>query len=115
MTEPVITCTPIFPAEFSGGKNPTWTLKYKIDAAAGATDANVQAALGSQSAATYGGLSRDTYGAKEESNGLWLGEVRYCESSLQMRPQPVGSVRHSFSTGGGSQHITQSLRTRNSY
>ena len=30
-----IVCTILFPAEFQGGKNPTWTVRYKVE---GSTD-----------------------------------------------------------------------------
>jgi hypothetical protein len=105
-----IVCTILFPAEFQGGKNPTWTVRYKVE---GSTDPEaVKAALADQSDLTYGGLVRDTYTAKEEGNGLWLGEVRYVSAEMQRRePQPVGSVRETFNSGGGTQHITQSRET----
>ena len=112
-----ITCTILFPAEFQGGKNPTWTLHYEIEVTGGsATDDEVKAALGEQSAGTYGGLVRDTYSAKEEGNGLWIGEVRYVAVGNQKRePQAVGTVRETFNTGGGTQHITQSKETKAVY
>ncbi len=109
-----ITCTILFPAEFQGGKNPTWTLRYEIEGSG--TDDAVKSALAAQSPTTYGGLVRDTYSAKEEGNGLWIGEVRYVSASMQKRePQPVGSVRETFNTGGGTQHITQARETKMVY
>jgi hypothetical protein len=109
-----ILCTILFPAEFQGGKNPTWTVRYQIE---GSTDPEaVKTALADQSEPTYGGLIRDTYTAKEEGNGLWLGEVRYVSpGSLRREPQPVSTVRETFNSGGGTQHITQSRETRMVY
>jgi len=72
----------------------------------------VKAALADQSDLTYGGLVRDTYTAKEEATAS--GSARSATSRQRCRggsPSPVGSVRETFNSGGGTQHITQSRET----
>ena len=108
-----VTVERLFPDQFQGGSNPTRTCRYKVE---GTTDQlEAEAALAAEAPATYGGLVRDTYGASEEGNGLWIGEVRYVSSSMQRKAIPVGETRESGSIGGGTQHITQSKQTPTTY
>lgn len=107
------TVEPRFPWSFQGGNNPSWTLKYTVFNAASESEA--KNALAATAPATYDGLIRDSYSADEEDNGTWLAEVRYVKTGSVPKLQQPGSVRRSFDTGGGTQHITQSLETKMIY
>lgn len=80
-----------------------------------ATDeANVKAAILADVPPIYSGMSRISYEITERINAdTWKVLVRYetTEEDAVEEPQP----QFSFDTGGGTQHITQSLDTRSRY
>jgi len=46
---------------------------------------------------------------------IWNGTVRYARSSQDSEPPETGESTFSFDTGGGTQHVTQSISTVNKY
>ena len=67
--------------------------------------------------ATVDGLPRDDIRVDEIGDGQWEGTVTYVKSSSSKTFSfpAVGSVGYSFNTGGGTQHIKQSISTTNTY
>ena len=57
--------------------------------------------------ATYDGLERDSFSVVPVGGGVWECTVRYVPAE--------GTSQFSFDTGGGTQHISQSLLTRGIY
>lgn len=89
---------------FTYGAQNDWELIYLIQGVPLANDdSTVIALLGSTSPGTYQGLLRETIHAEPEGNGIWMGYVKY------MRLED--NTEYTFETGGGTQHITQSLQT----
>lgn len=58
----------------------------------------------------HAGLARQTCSVEEQGSGIWDGDARYAAVSFGGAP-PVGSAVYTFSTMGGTQHVTQSLAT----
>ena len=79
----------------------------------GGTDDDVaaHAALLATSPVSYGGLIRQTSHIERIAEFGWEGTVRYGTTE----PPETGDSSFSFDTGGGSQHITQTLQTVGSY
>ncbi|MCC7408665.1 MAG: hypothetical protein IT442_11385 [Phycisphaeraceae bacterium] len=76
--------------------------------------AEALAELLAASPTTVGSISRDTSNCQVEElhNGIWLGTARYIRAGVSHSDPPiVGDSSYSFDTGGGTQHITQSLQT----
>jgi hypothetical protein len=46
---------------------------------------------------------------------IWKGTVRYARASQDKEPPETGESTFSFDTGGGTQHVTQSISTVNKY
>ena len=59
----------------------------------------------------YDGLIRQTLHVEQIGPTLWDGSVRY---GPRKRPE-TGESSFSFDTGGGTQHVTQSLQTLGAY
>ena len=72
-------------------------------------DATANSALLANSPLVHGGLVRLTAHTERIAEQTWEGTVRYGEA-----PTP-GDSSFSFDTGGGSQHLTQSISTTGSY
>ena len=72
-------------------------------------DATANNALLANSPTVYGGLIRQTAHTERIAEDTWEGTVRYGEAPT------AGDSSFSFDTGGGSQHLTQSLGTIGSY
>jgi len=70
-------------------------------------DATANTALLDASPVLYGGLTRQSAHTERIAEEVWEGSVRYG----LLEPPEVGSSSFSFDTGGGNQHITQSLAT----
>jgi len=70
-------------------------------------DATANTALLDASPVLYGGLTRQSAHTERIAEDVWEGSVRYG----LLEPPEVGSSSFSFDTGGGTQHITQSLAT----
>lgn len=72
-------------------------------------DAAANSALLAESPVIYGGLIRRTAHTERIAEDAWEGTVRYGEAPT------AGDSSFSFDTGGGSQHLTQSLGTIGAY
>jgi len=89
-----------------------------------ASDTAAKTALLAEAAATYEDLPIDESRTEIEpvhvdsdnaAACIWHGTVWYARSSNSSEPPETGESTFSFETGGGTQHITQSLSTINSY
>ena len=90
-------------------ENPRITLIYL---ARGTTsDLEAKAAVLATTPATYDGLVVKSYGVDRCGPEEWFGKVVY---GLRAPPSEGDSV-YQFETGGGTQHITQSLKTVGKY
>jgi hypothetical protein len=89
---------------FSLGQQPGRELVYDI---VGTDDeSEVETLLLSTSATVYLGLVRESASAEPQGGGVWKGYVRYTR---------FNDSEYTFDTGGGTNRITQSLATVNSY
>ena len=95
--------------ESTTGENAAADLLYIIKGTD--DDLAAKAALITESPPTYDGLLRKSLRVERTGNDLWLGTVRYAEYV----PPETGESSFNFDTGGGTQHITQSLATVNRY
>ncbi len=101
--------------EWSQGDESAVTLSYTIRG----TDNDVTArdALVAFAPSTHDSLPQDEvtmeciWADTENSDGEWRGEVKYAT----VAPPEVGESTFSFDTGGGTQHITQSIETLDDY
>ena len=91
------------------GENPSIDLLYVIDG----TDDDIEAKsnLLTASPILYDGLVRQSLHIEQIGPLLWDGSVRY---GPRKRPE-TGESSFSFDTGGGTQHVTQSLETLGAY
>ncbi|MCC7409962.1 MAG: hypothetical protein IT442_17985 [Phycisphaeraceae bacterium] len=66
---------------------------------------------------TLGSLHRDLDSVRVEElhTGIWLGTVPYAKSQFTQSEPQTGDSVYSFDTGGGTQHVTQSLQTIGKY
>ena len=81
------------------------------------TDEEVAYALLAATApTTLDGKARNSLSVSniKDSNSLWIGEVSYINPDLVDEPE-VGTNTFSFSTGGGSRHITQARSVQAKY
>ena len=103
--------------EWTTGDRPAVTLHYLL--AGVADDLTAKALLTSSTASSYDGLERESIQFEPvwvdtaASDGLWDCRVRYVAPE-EKEPQ-VGESSFSFDTGGGTQHVTQSLQTIQKY
>jgi hypothetical protein len=74
-------------------------------------DATANSALLAASPVLYGGLVRQSAHTERIAEDAWEGSVRYG----MLEPPETGDSSFSFDTGGGTQHITQSLATVGAY
>ena len=74
-------------------------------------DATANSALLAASPVLYGGLIRQSAHTERIAEDAWEGSVRYG----QLEPPETCDSSFSFDTGGGSQHVTQSLATVGAY
>ena len=83
------------------------------------TDSEVTAHddLVTASATSVDGLPREDIRVEEVGDSQWEGTVTYVKSSSSRTFgfPAVGTAGYSFSTGGGTQHITHSISTTNTY
>ena len=89
------------------GENDAATLRYVIRGAG--DDLAAYNALLANSPATHQNMPRLNLSVEPQGGGndIWYGTVRYGWPSVK----DVGENRFTFDTGGGTQHITQSLAT----
>ncbi|MBN2581477.1 MAG: hypothetical protein JXL80_00305 [Planctomycetes bacterium] len=91
------------------GANASVELTYTIRGTDDDTVAKAQLLI--DSPATYDGLVRQSAEIEPvDGRDLWNGTVRYGVAKPAERPE-TGDSSFSFDTGGGTQHITQSLQT----
>jgi hypothetical protein len=74
-------------------------------------DATANSALLAASPVFYGGLVRQSAHTERIAEDAWEGSVRYG----MLEPPETGDSSFSFDTGGGTQHVTQSLATIGAY
>jgi hypothetical protein len=91
------------------GDQPSVDLLYVVRG----TDDDVEAHSNLLAAAPvlYGGLARQSSHVERIAEDAWEGSVRYGP----LEPPETGDSSFSFDTGGGTQHITQSLATVGGY
>ena len=93
------------------GENASVELVYAIRGTD--DDLVAKAELAGAAPSTYDGLIRLSRHIEPEGPQLWRGTVRY--GKFRKEPPAVGESAFSFDTGGGSQHVTQSIQTVGSY
>lgn len=92
--------------ESTAGDTPSIDLLYVIQGTS--DDLVAKNALATASPVLYDGLRRSSWHVEQIGVDLWNGSVRYDKIE-------TSESSFSFDTGGGSQHITQSLNTVGSY
>jgi len=95
--------------ETTVGESPSIDLVFIIRG----TDSDLAAmtALAAASPVLYDGLARQSLHIERIAEDIWEGTVRYGEP----QPPETGDSSYQFDTGGGTQHITQSLQTVGRY
>ena len=100
----------------TGGKNPTIDLTYVIIGSA--SDTMVKAALDAEAPTWWGNLVAKsasvepvTIDEANDDNCIWEAAVHYVMPEKKDDPPETGDSSFSFDTGGGTQHITNSLTT----
>lgn len=91
------------------GLNPSAQLNFIVQGTADYDQALKK--LAADAPAMFDNLPRLNYGIEPIAELLWLGFARYGYQSTQ----PTGEAVYQFDTGGGTQHITQSLKTVRRY
>lgn len=90
--------------QFTLSRSSTRELTYNI---VGTEDeSEVESLIQGAAPSSYDGLVLDSIDAQPLGNGAWRGTARY---------NRVSGDEYTFDTGGGSDHITQSLETMGSY
>jgi len=103
--------------EWSTGQKPSVTMHYILDGTA--DDIEARDLLLATTPQVYNGLVRDDctldpiFVDTVIGRGKWECSVRYTRPDFQ--PPQVGESSFSFDTGGGTQHVTQSLQTVSKY
>jgi hypothetical protein len=93
----------------AGAESPSVDLIYMV--AGTEDDAAVRTLVESTIPAFYGGLVFQTYHIAHLGGGVWEVTARYGKEE----PEEPGGSSFGFDTGGGTNHITQSLATINKY
>ncbi len=91
------------------GENPSVDLIYAVRGTD--SDLEAKAALAAASPVLYDGLVRQSRHIERVAEEVWEGTVRYGRKE----PPETGDSSYQFDTGGGTQHITQSLTTKGRY
>jgi len=91
--------------ETTEGESPSIDLIYIVRGTD--NDLVAKTALASASPILYDGLVRQTLHIERTAEDLWEGSVRYG----MKEPPETGDSSYQFDTGGGTQHVTQSLET----
>ncbi len=103
--------------EWTTGEKPAVTMHYLLDGTA--DDLAAKSLLLGSTPTNYDGLVRDECSLEPifvdavAGVGTWDCRVRYV--SPEYTPPQVGESTFSFDTGGGTQHITQSIATVSTY
>ena len=96
--------------EGTQGPSPSLVLRYAVYNTD--DDYLVRALVGAASPPVYDALVKQQIHTEQEGAGFWLGDVEYGPAKLG----DPGTVEWSFEIGGGgTQHITQSLKTEGKY
>lgn len=95
--------------EATGGESPSLDLRFFIQGTD--DDEVVRNLLAATAPLTYAGLVRQTVHVAPLGGDIWEGSARYGK----FEPKQPGDSSFSFDTGGGTQHITQSVGTVNRY
>ena len=100
--------------EFTDGKSATLT--YTIQGTD--NEGTAMSELQSEAPPTFQNLARQSTSVEplyvdegDSDRSVWKGTVRYTLIQIQTTPPETGDSHFSFDTGGGSQHVTQSLST----
>jgi len=94
------------------GESPSVTLLYGLDGTS--DDLTAKTLAINSTPTTYDGLVRQSLSIEPEwvdtntTDGRWLVTVRYGSATEE---PPTGDSTFAFDTGGGTQHITQSIQT----
>jgi len=98
----------------AAGERPSAELKYIVRGTGDAVAA--RDAVATAAPATFDGLVQKTVSVEPIGDGsdLWEGTVQYGVAA-RAAPPATGDSVFNFDTGGGTQHITQSLSTVGSY
>ncbi len=91
--------------EQSAGEQPSVDLRYLVLGTA--DDIEAHSELIAQTPTTYSGLVRQSTHLERLADDAWEGSVRYGKEA----PPEAGDSAYSFDTGGGTQHVTQSIAT----
>jgi len=103
--------------EWVAGPRPSVTMHYVLRGTS--SDLTAKALLLSSTAATYEGLVREEctlepiFVDSNSDSGSWACTVRYVSPDFSQPPS--GETSLAFDTGGGTQHVTQSLLTVGGY
>src|SRR5437868_4597716 len=95
--------------EATVGEESTIDLLYAVQGTE--DDLTVKLLVEASSPPFYAGLVRQSYHVSHLGGGVWDASVRYGKKE----PKEPGDLTFSFDTGGGTQHITQSLSTVHRY
>jgi len=95
--------------ETTEGESPSIDLVYIVRGTD--DDLTAKAALASAAPVLYDGLVRQSLHIERTAEEVWEGSVRYG----MKEPPETGDSTYQFDTGGGTQHITQSLETVGKY
>jgi len=101
------------------GERPSVTMHYILDGTS--DDITAKTLLLNSTPTTYDGLVRDEctlepiFVDTTTGQGKWACTVRYVAWEYQYQSPEVGESSFAFDTGGGTQHITQSLATVGRY
>ena len=95
--------------ETTEGENPSIDLAYIVRGTD--SDLTAKSALMAATPVFYDGLVRQSLHIQRIAQDIWEGSVRYG----QLQPPETGDSTYQFDTGGGTQHITQSLATVGRY
>jgi hypothetical protein len=95
--------------ETTEGENPSVDLIFIVRGTH--SDLAAKAALAAAAPVFYDGRVRQSLHIERVAEDIWEGSVRY--GNLQ--PPETGDSSYQFDTGGGTQHITQSLQTVGCY
>ncbi|MEX2670933.1 MAG: hypothetical protein WD294_02360 [Phycisphaeraceae bacterium] len=79
------------------------------------SDADARAAVAGEAPSSHAGLQLEDIEVEEVGVMLWLGLARYAAPQIGGPDPGEGDGAFTFDTGGGTQHITQSLETVNTY
>jgi hypothetical protein len=91
--------------KLTSGETPAVELVYWVSGTE--DDQEAHFALAAVAPAFYGSLARQSVHVEPVGGGLWEGVARYGRK----KPKETGDSSFSFDTGGGTQHITQSIET----